>query len=33
LVKLTLKIDRPKLTPADIKLLEKESQRNNRASE
>ncbi len=33
LVKLTLKIDRPKLTPADIKLLQQESQRNNRASE
>ncbi len=33
LVKLTIKIDRPKLTPADIKLLEQESQRNNRASE
>ena len=31
--KLTLMIDRPKLTPADIKLLEQESQRNNRASE
>jgi len=31
--KLMLKIDRPKLTPADIKLLEQESQRNNRASE
>ncbi len=31
--KLTLKIDRPQLTPADIKLLEQEGQRNNRASE
>ena len=31
--KLTLKIDRPQLSPADIKLLEQESQRNNRASE
>ncbi len=31
--KLTLKLDRPKLTPADIKLLEREGQRNNRASE
>jgi arylsulfatase A-like enzyme len=31
--KLTLKIDRPKLTPADIKLLEQGSQRNNKASE
>ena len=33
LVKLTLKLDRPKLTPADIKRLEEEGQRNNRASE
>jgi len=33
LAKLTLKLDRPQLTPADIKLLEQESQRNNRASE
>ncbi len=33
LEKLTLKIDRPKLSPADIKLLEQEGQRNNRASE
>jgi arylsulfatase len=33
LVKLTLKLDRPQLSPADIKLLEQESQRNNRASE
>ena len=33
LATLTLKIDRPQLTPADIKLLEQEGQRNNRASE
>ena len=33
LSKLTLKLDRPQLTPADIKLLEQEGQRNNRASE
>jgi len=33
LAKLMLKIDRPQLTPADIKLLEQEGQRNNRASE
>jgi arylsulfatase len=31
--KLTIKIDRPQLSPADIKRLEEESQRNNRASE
>ena len=31
--KLTLTIDRPKLTPADEKLLMQESQRNNRVSE
>src|SRR5208337_1095348 len=31
--KLTIKIDRPQLSPADIKRLEQESQRNNRASE
>jgi arylsulfatase len=31
--KLTLKLDRPKLSAADIKQLEQESQRNNRASE
>ncbi len=31
--KLTLKLDRPQLTPADIKLLEQEGQRNNKASE
>jgi hypothetical protein len=30
---LTIKIERPKLTPADIKRLEEEGQRNNRASE
>ena len=28
--KLTLKLDRPKLSPADVKLLEQEGQRNNR---
>ena len=33
IVKLNIKIDRPKLSPADIKLLETESQRNNRTSE
>jgi arylsulfatase len=31
--RLTLRLDRPKLTPADIKLLEQEAQRNNPASE
>jgi len=31
--KLTLKIDRPKLTPADEKMLMEQSQRNNKASE
>ncbi len=31
--KITIKIDRPQLTPADIKLLQQEGQRNNRASE
>jgi len=31
--KLTLKLDRPQLSPADIKRLQEESQRNNRASE
>jgi arylsulfatase len=31
--KLTIKMDRPQLSPADIKLLEQEGQRNNRASE
>jgi arylsulfatase len=33
LVKLTLTVDRPKLTPEDEKRLMQESQRNNRASE
>ncbi|HUO04467.1 MAG TPA: arylsulfatase [Candidatus Binataceae bacterium] len=33
LKKLTLAIDRPVLTPADIKLLEEEGHRDNRASE
>jgi len=33
LTKLTLSIDRPKLTPADEKRLMEEGQRNNRASE
>jgi hypothetical protein len=33
LAKLTLKIDRPKLSPADEKRLMEESRRNNRASE
>ena len=31
--KLTIKVDRPQLTPADEKRLLEESQRNNRASE
>jgi hypothetical protein len=31
--KLTIKVDRPQLTPADEKLLLQESQRNNRVSE
>jgi arylsulfatase len=31
--KLTIKVDRPQLTPEDIKKLEQEGQRNNRASE
>ena len=31
--KLTLKIDRPQLSPEDIKMLEQEGQRNNQASE
>ena len=31
--KLTIKIDRPQSTPADIKLLEEQGQRNNRDSE
>jgi hypothetical protein len=33
IVKLNIKLDRPKLSAADIKLLETESQRNNRKSE
>jgi len=33
LAKLTVKLDRPKLSPADIKLLEQEGQRNNKMSE
>jgi arylsulfatase A-like enzyme len=33
LVKLTLKLDRPQLTPGDEKRLMQESQRNNKASE
>jgi arylsulfatase A-like enzyme len=33
LAKLTLKLDRPQLSAADIKQLEQEGQRNNRASE
>ena len=31
--KLTIKVDRPQLSPDDIKRLQQESQRNNRASE
>jgi arylsulfatase A-like enzyme len=31
--KLTIKIDRPQLSPADIKRLQQDGQRNNRASE
>jgi hypothetical protein len=31
--KLNIKIDRPQLSPADIKRLQTEAQRNNRASE
>jgi hypothetical protein len=31
--KLTLKIDRPKLTPEDERRLEQDAQRNNRKSE
>jgi arylsulfatase len=31
--KLTLKLDRPQLTPAEVKLLEQEGQRNNQMSE
>lgn len=33
LIKLTLKVDPPKLSEAEMKLLQKEGQRNNRASE
>jgi arylsulfatase len=33
IVKLNIKVERPKLTPADIKLLQAEGQRNNRKSE
>jgi arylsulfatase len=33
IVKLNIKVERPKLTPADIKLLRAEGQRNNRKSE
>ncbi len=33
LEKLTLELDRPQLSPADIQRLQQESQRNNRASE
>jgi arylsulfatase len=33
LEKLTLKLDRPKLSPADIQRLQQEARRNNRASE
>ena len=33
MTKLTIKIDRPKLTPADEKLLREEAPRNNKASE
>ena len=31
--KLTISIDRPKLTAADLKLLREQGQRNNKASE
>ncbi len=31
--KLTIKVDRPKLSPADIKMLEANAQRNNKSSE
>ena len=31
--KLTLSIDRPKLTPEDIRRLQQDGQRNNRASQ
>jgi hypothetical protein len=33
LTKLTLKLTRLKLSPEDIKLLEQEAQRNNKASD
>ena len=33
IVNLNIKLDRPRLSPADIKLLEQEGQRNNHASE
>ena len=33
LTKLTLAVDRPKLTSADEKLLQEQGQRNNKASE
>jgi hypothetical protein len=33
IAKLNIKLDRPKLSAAEIKLLETESQRNNRKSE
>jgi arylsulfatase len=33
LAKLSIKIDRPKLTPEDVKKLEEGSQRSNKASE
>jgi hypothetical protein len=33
LAKLTIRIERPKLTPEDLKKLEAGSQRNNKASE
>jgi len=31
--KLTIKVDRPTLSPEDVKLLEAEGQRSNKASE
>ena len=33
IAKITLSIDRPKLTPADEKMLMEQAQRSNRASE
>jgi arylsulfatase len=33
LARLTIEVDRPKLTPADEERLQAEGQRNNRASE